>query len=398
MAPQLLLSFDFPPMGGGIARWMGELAKRYPPDTLIVSTGRYPEDSKADEQLPTRIDRLPLASSRLRSLPGILAWSRRAAALALEHGVEFIWCGNIKPAAYPAWWTKLRNRVPYGILLHGGDLLILGRQVRGSLLKRRTARALLGSASVLVTNSTWTQALCERVLEELGLGRQQGRIRTVALGTDPIRFRPQLSTEPVRARYQLEKRRWLLSVARLARHKGHDVGIRTLARLKEAYPDLGYAIVGSGEELGRLQRLALSLGVANRVRFLGNVPDDDLPALYNCAEIYLGLSRMTDQAVEGFGISLVEASACGLPVVAGRAGGIPDAIHEGKTGLLVDPQDGDEVAITLHQLLDNPTLGRRLGAAGRQAVETYYNWDRVTAELAQFGHEYARSAHLERAT
>src|SRR6185295_19547685 len=95
------------------------------------------------------------------------------------------------------------------------------------------------------------------------------------------------------------------------------------------YPDLGYAVVGSGDYLATLERLSRSLGVADRTRFLTRVPNADLPALYNCGEVYLGLSRLLDERVEGFGISLVEASASGLPVIAGNSGGVSDAVRDG---------------------------------------------------------------------
>jgi phosphatidylinositol alpha-1,6-mannosyltransferase len=141
--------------------------------------------------------------------------------------------------------------------------------------------------------------------------------------------------------------------------------------------------------------MAQSLGVADRVRFLTAVPDSDLPGLYNCAEIYCGFSRVTEEAAEGFGISLVEAAASGVPVVAGRSGGVPDAVHEWETGLLVDPERPDEVCGALQSLLDDRALAGRLGAAGRRAVETYYTWERVTADLAGIGHEIGTRLRME---
>jgi len=85
--------------------------------------------------------------------------------------------------------------------------------------------------------------------------------------------------------------------------------------------------------------------------------------------------------VEGFGISLVEASACGLPVVAGNSGGIPDAVRDGETGFLVPPEDPGALAAAIVRLLENADLAKRVGAAGRRAVETYFNWDRVVRDL-----------------
>ncbi len=392
MAPHLLLTYDFPPLGGGIARWMAELAKRYPAGSLIVSTGQHGDASDIDAAFPNRVDRLGIPSRRLRTIQGLLLWSRRVAVLARSTDAEFIWCGNIKPAAYPAKWTMERTGVPFGILLHGGDLLILQHQIHQSAMKRRTAAALLGSAAVLVANSDWTRDRCLTVLSELDIDVSPERVRVVPLGADPAFFRPGVDTREVRSRYGLEGGRWLLSVARLARHKGIDTALQALARLRTRYRDLRYAVVGTGEEQEALEAEARELGVADRVRFLTDVPDLDLPALYNCAEIYLGVSRLMEQRVEGFGISLAEASACGIPVIAGRSGGIPAAVRDGETGLLVDAERVDAVVEAVGRLLDDATLRAGLGAAGRRAVESHYNWDRVTADLVRIGRELGAGA------
>ena len=395
MAPQLLLTYDFPPIGGGIARWMAELAKRYPPGSLVVSTGQHPDAPDVDAGFPNRVDRLPLPARRLRSLQGLLYWSRRAAVLTRECGVEFIWCGNMKPAAYPAKWTMERLGTPFGVLLHGGDLLILQHQVHQSVLKRRTARALLSSAAVLVANSQWTRERCLALLSELEIEPAEGQVQVVPLGADHVFFRPGVDTSAVRERYRLGEGRWLLSVARLARHKGIDTVLHALAQLRDRYPDLRYAVVGTGEEQVRLGEEARQLGLGDRVRFLSHVPDRDLPAIYNCAEVYLGMSRLMEQRVEGFGISIAEASACGLPVIAGRSGGIPEAVRDGDTGLLVDAERPEAVSDALRLLLDDPALRARLGRAARRSVETYYNWDRVARDLARIGHGFAGAVARE---
>jgi phosphatidyl-myo-inositol dimannoside synthase len=392
MTSHLLLTYDFPPIGGGIARWMAELARRYPAGSLVVSTGQQGDASDVDAGFPNRVDRLAIPSRRLRTIQGILLWSRRVAVLARSTDAEFIWCGNIKPAAYPAKWTMERTGTPFGILLHGGDLLVLQHQVHQSAIKRKTAAALLSSAAVLVANSEWTRDRCLTLLSELDIDATPERVRVVPLGADHEFFRPGLDTREVRARYGLGEGRWVVSVARLSRHKGIDTALQALARLRSRYPDLRYAVVGSGEEQEALAAEARDLGVADRVRFLTDVPDGDLPALYNTAEVYLGVSRLMEQRVEGFGISLAEASACGVPVVAGRSGGIPAAVRDGETGLLVDAERPEAVAEALAGLLDDPGLRARLGAAGRRAVESHYNWDRVTGDLVRIGRELGTAA------
>jgi phosphatidylinositol alpha-1,6-mannosyltransferase len=367
---------------------MGELTRRYPPGSLLVSTGQVPGAAAVDSLFPNRVDRLAMASRRLRTMQGLIVWSRRARSLDRAFDPSFVWCGNLKPAGFPAAWVNRRAGTPYGIFLHGTELLLLQHRIRRSPRKRIAAAFALRNAAVLVAVSDWTRNLCLDVLDELGLGNDRLDVRTLPLGTDPDHFTPGLDTTAVRARYGLPEGRWLLTVARLAAHKGIDTGIEVLAALRESHPALEYVIVGHGVKQGDLESLARRLGVADRVRFLTGVPDADLPALYNGAALYLGLSRPAELMIEGFGISLTEASACGIPVLGGRAGGIPDAVRDGETGFLVDSTDLGALVAVVRSLLADAELCSRLGQAGRRAVESHYNWDRVTRDVRRIGQEF----------
>jgi phosphatidylinositol alpha-1,6-mannosyltransferase len=386
---QLLLSYDFPPIGGGIARLTGQLALRFPPGSLLVSTGQVEGSQAVDSHLPNVVDRVRIRSTRLRTVQGLLVWSHRVQRLARSYGPGFVWCGNLKPAGFPALWLRRREGIPYGILFHGSELLLLQHRIGRMPRKRIAARMAIQHATVLASVSKWTRDLSLEVLGEMGLRAADFEVRTIPLGTDPLHFRPGLDTSDVRSRYGLEPGRWLLTVARLAVHKGIDTGMKVVAELRKTHPDLRYAIVGSGPKQPELQALASSLGVADRVRFLTGVPDSDLPSLYNCADIYLGLSRPEELLIEGFGIALTEASACGVPVVGGRTGGIPDAVRDGETGMLVDSTDLAAVVTVVKALLVDGELRARLGNAGRRAVESYFNWDRVTADVRRTGEEFA---------
>ncbi len=382
----LLLAQDFPPMGGGIARLHGELARRFPKGELIVSTPSDPDGAEVDAGLPAIIDRLPIGASRTKSLPGVLFWSRRAASLARQHRVRFVHCGNVKPAGYPARWVYERLRVPYSLFLYGADLLSEQHKIRHSAIKRRMTRAIFGGAATLIAISNWTRDLGLAVLGELGLDGHGQRLRVVHLGTDPTSFRPGIDPRAVRDRFALPDAgtRWLVTVARLQRHKGMDTVIAALPAILARAPDVRYAVAGAGPDRERLEKLTHKLGLADRVRFLGGVTDQDLPALYNLASVYVGASRRSERlGVEGFGISLVEASACGLPVVAGNSGGIPDAVQDGETGFLVPPEDPAALADAICRLLGDATLATRLGENGRRAVETHFNWDRVVRDLRE---------------
>ncbi|MGH7530566.1 MAG: glycosyltransferase family 4 protein [Gemmatimonadales bacterium] len=383
MANTFLLTDEFPPIQTGIARMMGEVARRFPRGELLVSTGQHRDAQDSDVRFTGAVvDRVPVGSRGLKNIAGLLFWARRVATLARQHKPRFVWCDSIRPCTYPAKWAHERVGTRYGVLVHGGDLLKELHAIHHSRLSRRTAKVLLGSAVAVVANSQWTREQAQKVLRELGLDPLAEHVRLVPLGTDPEQFRPGLDTRAVRARYRLDGDAWVLTVARLEPYKGVDTALKAVAQCRRDGLEVGYLVVGSGKKRASLVKLAAELGIADAVRFVGNVPDAELPALFNAATAYVGVSRRADGArVEGFGIAIAEASACGLPVIAGRSGGLAEAVHEGETGLVVDPGDPGAVAEALKRLLGDQLLARRLGQGGRKAIESYYNWDRVIRDL-----------------
>ncbi len=385
----LLLAHDFPPIGGGIARWMTELARRYPRGELVVSTGSMP--GADDGWAPVVVDRLAVASNRLKTLPGLWAWRRRAEELVREHQVGFVWCDTVRPASYIAREIRRRERIPYGIMVHGGDLLQLRAKYRRSRLKALSARALLGGATFLAANSSWTAQLAEEVLAELQVPAG-ARVRVVPLGTDVARFRPDVDPTPFLARHGLTTGRYLLTVARLVPHKGVDSVIEALARLGPTCADVRYLVIGRGSDGPRLRDLAVARGVADRIVWLEGVSDDELPAAYCAAAVYAGLSRAQGLDIEGFGIALMDAAGAGLPVVAGASGGTAEAVRHEETGFRVPPEDPAAAADALTRLLGDPDLANRFGTAGRAWAVSERNWDRTVAMLRELSRAGASSA------
>jgi len=163
------------------------------------------------------------------------------------------------------------------------------------------------------------------------------------------------------------------------------MGIRAVAALRRDFPELRYIIVGEGVDEGRLQALARELGVTDRIGFVGPMRDDELPEAYATSTIYLGASRVDNEInVEGFGISFLEAAASGIPSVGGDSGGVRSAVRDGETGIVVPPADSEGITDAIRSLLLNPERRRQMGIAGRRAVETYYNWDRVARDTREF--------------
>lgn len=382
----LFLTQDFPPDSGGIARLYGELCRRFPAGSVHVGTVRAADAEVArvaDTSLqPVRVTRLAFTFRQARRLSSVVRWSRWALRQIKGEEIDLIQVGNIRPAGYVAAYVHARLGVPYTIYVHGKDLWKEQRKVERSARARWTARAILGRAGSIIANSRATAERAEALLRTLEID-PAGRIHIVHPGTDPQTFRPEVpGTHEWRAELGLQDERILLSLSRLMARKGVDTALHAFGELVDRYPDLMYVVAGDGPEREHLEALAGRLGLRERVRFLGAVDDARLPALYAAADLFVLPVREEpdDHEVEGFGIVFCEAAAAGLPIVAGRSGGIEDAVREGKNALLVPPADPHATADAVARILDDEVLRQQMSDAGREAVEEYYHWDRAAAE------------------
>ena len=161
--------------------------------------------------------------------------------------------------------------------------------------------------------------------------------------------------------------------------------IESLPVLLETWPELKYLVVGEGPDRARLEAVRQKENLEKVVHFLGRVSDEELKRFYRQANIFVMPSReiTATGSIEGFGIVYLEASASGLPVVAGRSGGAVEAVRHGETGFLVPPDDVDALSKTLHRLLADADLRRRMGENGRAWVEKEMNWDRAARKMAE---------------
>ncbi|MFL1445491.1 glycosyltransferase family 4 protein, partial [Nocardiopsis protaetiae] len=207
------------------------------------------------------------------------------------------------------------------------------------------------------------------------------RMRRVAPGVDTARFRPGAGGGEVRKRHGLGERPVVVCVSRLVPRKGQDTLLRAWPRVLADVPDAALLIVGDGPDRKRLRAAAAGL---SSVVFTGPVPAEALPAHYDAGDVFAMpcRTRRGGLDVEGLGIVYLEASATGLPVVAGDSGGAPDAVLDGETGHVVDGSRPGPAARALIRLLEDPDRAARMGARGREWVEREWTWDRACARLS----------------
>jgi Glycosyltransferase len=380
----LFVTQDYAPDRGGMARRHVELARRFGDSTnaMEVSTVMLDGAEAFDRGEAYPIHRQPFYFREANRFSNQVKWARWITTYGRE-AVDVIHCGNIRPVGYAVSWAHLRLKIPYIVYVNGGDLLREQIKTEKSTLKRVTARRILGQAAGIAATSTWVADLTRSVMEQIGV-KKMPPVAALDLGTDPGVFSPGKNTGRLRASWRAGSAPVMLTVARLVPHKGQDTGIRVLAALSSEFPDLRYVLVGEGHYEPQLKALAVELGVSDRVVFAGPVADSDLPEAYATSTVYLGPSRLDNTInVEGFGISFLEASASGIPVVAGDSGGVRSAVRDGITGRRTS-LDVERMSSAVASFLRDEHRRLKFGAAGRGAVETHYNWDRVARDTREF--------------
>jgi phosphatidylinositol alpha-1,6-mannosyltransferase len=370
----LLVTNDFPPKVGGIQNYLWDLWSRLDPASFVVLTASSDDDAASfDAAQATR-------GVRIERVPGSILFfpspqvHRDIDDCVRRHGIDLV----LLDPALPLGLLGPRLGVPYGVILHGAEVTVPGR-----LPGARAALArVLRDASIVVSAGRYPATEGRRVVPDTAT-----RFVEIPPGVDTTAVAPLKASErrAARARLGLPTAGPLLaSVSRLVPRKGMDVLIEAANRLAPSYPDLVVAIGGDGRERQRLERLAADSLVD--VRVLGRVSDDDRGALLGAADVFVMAcrNRWGGLEQEGFGIVFLEAAAFGVPQVAGDSGGAPEAVLDGRTGLVVeDPADPGVVAEAIRTLLADPALRRRMGRAARTRVQESFDTDVLASRLAE---------------
>ncbi len=371
MRRTLLVTNDFPPRRGGIQSYLHTFARLLPPEDLVVYAPRWRGDThvRFDAEQPFEVVRHPTTLM----LPTPLV-ARRAARLVRERGCETVWFGAAAPLAVLGPHLRRAGASRVVASTHG-------HEVGWSMLPaaRQTLRRIGSTTDVVTYVSRYTRG---RFASAFG---SDAALEHVPPGVDSTVFRPDdAARAELRARYGLGDRPTVLCLSRLVPRKGQDVLIRALAGIREQIDGAVLVIVGGGPYGDALRRLATACGVAEHVVFTGSVPADDLAAHHTIADVFAMPCRTRGAGldVEGLGIVFLEASASGVPVVAGRSGGAPETVIEGVTGRTVDGTDVENVTRSVVGVLRDRDAAAAMGAAGREFVATQWRWDDLADRLA----------------
>lgn len=380
----LLVTNDFPPRRGGIQSYLEQFANRLVAmgeqrgeqqgeqqgeHQLVVYAPRWKGAEAYDDAAPFPIVRHP--GTLMVPEPGV---DRRMRRLIGEYGIETVWFGAAAPLALLA--DRARGAGAQRVLA-----CTHGHEVGWSMLPgARAALRRIGESTDVVTYvSRYTRG---RFASAFG---PRAHLEHLPPGVDTDRFCPDpVARAELRTRYGLGDRPVVVCISRLVPRKGQDMLIKALPDIRRRVAGAALVIVGGGPHADTLHRLAQNGGVADDVVFTGGVPGEELAAHYAMADVFAMPCRTRGAGldVEGLGIVFLEASATGVPVVAGRSGGAPETVLDGETGQVVDGRSHDEIVEVIGDLLADPAKARRMGEAGRRWIARDWSWDTHTARLA----------------
>lgn len=370
----LLIAVDFPPVVSGIGTVFFNVWKKLPEEKFIILAPKSADYSKIDKKEKYTVYRIKLSLGN-----GIISRFIRTISLIVnvdkiikKENIDLLICGSPVSAGITGLIFKKFHKIPYIVFGYGGETSYYSKNLSISNIMKSVLR----NADLIITNSNYTkkefQSLCP----------ENSRIDILMPGVDTNIFKPENKDERLIKIHYLKNKKVLLTVSRLVKRKGHDYVLTALAEIIKTYPNIVYIICGKGPEKENLKKIVKNLKLEDNVILAGYISDEELPKYYNLCDIYIMVNReikgdWKTEPVEGFGISFIEASACAKPVIAGKSGGTEDAVVHEETGLLVKPDNEQEIKDAILRLINDENYAVEMGRRGRERVEKEFNWDFV---------------------
>jgi phosphatidyl-myo-inositol dimannoside synthase len=344
----LCVTNDFGPRAGGIETFIIGLIERLPKGSVIVYTSEVIRD-KARILLPT---------------PGV---AYCVSALIKDRGIKTAFFGAAAPLGLLAPVLRRAGVMKIIALTHG-------HEVWWSKVWPFTWA--MKSIARNVDHLTYLGEFTRQAISRTINSSAQSAMVKIAPGIDTEHFAPTDSSE-LTSELGLTDKKVIVSVGRLVHRKGQDVLIEAMPHLLKEIPDAHLVLIGEGPYRGYLETRVKNLGIDSKVTFIGRITYVDLPRYICLGEVFVmpSRSRLAGLEVEGLGIVYLEASACGLPVIAGNSGGAPDAVVQGVTGLVVNGKDQHAVAMSIATLLNDQEKAREMGRKGREWVIDQWRWE-----------------------
>lgn len=364
--PVLFVTNDFGPRAGGIETFVIGLIERRAFGSTIVYTSAQ-DDSHEYDQRWKRDFGVTVIRDRAKILLPTPRVARNLKKVIKQEGIQVAAFGAAAPLGLLSTSMKSAGVRKTIALTHGHE--VWWAKIFPFTFAIRRMGATIDSLTYL---GEFTQKAISRSLSKQAV-KQMVKI---APGIDVEHFSPQDSSE-LRQELGLDEKKVIVSVGRLVHRKGQDHLIESMPEILAKVPNAHLLIIGRGPYLEHLAKLVAVNNLENHVSFIGRVQYAELPRFICAGDVFAmpSRSRFAGLEVEGLGIVYLEASACGLPVVAGNSGGAPDAVVEGVTGLVVDGTNNTQIADAIITLLTNPHKCKEMGNAGQTWIKENWRWE-----------------------
>jgi phosphatidyl-myo-inositol dimannoside synthase len=367
----LIISWNFPPRRGGIEYVVSHLcAGLRKKHSVRVITGQAPFPQPAEED----VFRAPY--SGLISFSLYTLW-RGARLLLRSPNTKVIFGGSVMVTPLVLILARMFGRKAV-VQAHGLDVIYANRFYQAICVRW------LRFCDRIVANSRYTAFLVaqKRVHQEI--------ISVIPPGVQAESFTGPANVDAIKKEFGLQGKQTILFVGRLARRKGVREFIEnSFAKIVKKIPNVCFVVVGDNpseslthhdDMFGQIKPALFATGLLNHVQLRGALDDDEVIQLYQACDVVVLPALVSTDDTEGFGIVLLEAAAAGKPAVATRVGGIPDAVEDGKSGILVDPGDYERLSQTLIDLLSNETARSTMGAYAQERIREVFSWNRVIGQ------------------
>ncbi len=367
----LVPTADYPPIEGGIGTVALQVSRELAAlgHEVTVVAPYFPDMDEFDRGEPVTVVRYNgYGAGWLRVAPMLAATWPLLKKSDLVLGINVAYGGLI------GWLGRKRFNVPYLTFAYAYEFL----KFRHNPLAAALLRKIYARSAATVAISSYTR---DRLVE---FGVPAGLIRVIHPGANPAPPADPEAVKAIKHKFVLDTDHVVLAVGRMVPRKNHVALVQAMRSVVDRFPDAVLIVVGQGPAMRAAVHAAWHAGVREHVIFPGRLSDEETALLYDACEVFaLPTGQDARGQVEGFGLVFAEAHAHGKPVVAGRSGGVPDAVIDGETGLQVDPANAEEIANALLCIMSDPDLARRLGDNGRRKVEEELNWRRFTVQLLE---------------
>lgn len=366
----LIVTLEYPPQIGGIASYVFNFAQHYTLNEVMVYAPKMSGDKEFDQKNPWQtLRQKPFWSLRPRWFKLLLQLRK----IIKKEKITELHVHHILPVGYVAYLLKKMLGVSYAVFLHGTDLEMITLHPR----KTKKFKRICLHANKVVVNSEF--------LKNKLLNKVEGLQNVIVLYPCPgDQFLQPIKSDDLdvlRSKLALNGKKVILTVARMAEGKGFPHLIRLLPQILEKVPNLVWLLIGDGPKRAELVDAVQKNNLHNVTRFLGTIPYEELPQYYQLADLFVLLTHKDASSEEGWGTVFLEASASGLPIVAGRVGGVEEAVDNLRTGLLVDVYQDMGIVAGVTDLLREEEYARGLGVAGRERVLNEFTWEKQIDKL-----------------